>query len=247
MIYNIKNLLKQRQRENGYRLLIKSLRIRHGDRIALTGPSGCGKSTALDILGLSLEPDCAGEFVFFANEPLPIMGFWQKRQLDKLADLRRKYLGYVLQSGELLPFLTTGENICFMGNLAGNPEAETLNNGKELAERLGIEKLWNAMPASLSVGERQRAAIARALAAKPKIIIADEPTAALDPFHAQKVMGAFLDCLENYASALILATHNAEWARDGGLREIRFIMKGNKKGAIAIIDDGGGNKGLSDE
>ncbi len=237
MLYQIKNLLKKRQRETGYALLVRNLAVPQKARMALTGPSGCGKSTTLDILGLSLAPDSAETFIFSPGQPQNIMRLWQNSQLDQLAALRLSCMGYVLQSGELLPFLSAGENIVYLARLAGLPGEEALQLGRELAKRLGIEHLWNAMPASLSVGERQRAAIARALAAKPKIIIADEPTAALDPLHAGKVMEAFLDCLEHAGSALILATHNAAWAREGGLKEIKFEMKENADGVMAIIDD----------
>jgi len=238
VLYEIKNLLKRRQRGTGYRLLIRSLSINAGASIALTGPSGCGKSTTLDILGLSLAPDSAGAFIFTPVKQLDVASLWARSRLDLLADLRCKYMGYVLQSGELLPFLTTGENICFMAALAGLPKAETQENARSLAARFGIERLWNAMPASLSAGERQRAAIARALVAKPEIIIADEPTAALDPLHAEKVMEAFLDCMASFGNALILATHNAAWAKAGGLKEIRFQMEENEDGVTAIVDDG---------
>lgn len=240
MLYHIKNLLKSRPRDTSYRLLIRSLAIRQGDRIALTGPSGCGKSTTLDILGLSLAPDSADAFIFNpGGANLDITALWQCRKPDALARLRGKFLGYVLQSGELLPFLTIGENISFMGKMAGLPEHTVLTGARELAEQLGIGGLWNAMPDTLSVGERQRAAIARALAARPEIIIADEPTAALDPAHASKVMEAFLECVKSFGSALILATHDADWALQGGLREIGFRMEENADGLTAIVDDGG--------
>lgn len=238
MLYQIQNLRKQRQRESGYRLLIRSLAIPAGARIALTGPSGCGKSTALDILGLSLAPDCADVFIFAPDKPLQIMPLWNQRRLDRLANLRVGCIGYVLQSGELLPFLSTGENICLMAELAGLPKAEVQSSGHAICERFGIGRLWGAMPATLSVGERQRAAIARALVGRPKIIIADEPTAALDPLHAEKVMAEFLDCMASFGSALILATHDAAWASRGGLTEIQFQMEENKNGVTAIIDDG---------
>lgn len=240
MLYQIRNLVKRRRRDSGYSLLIRSLNIGPGARIALTGPSGCGKSTTLDILGLSLAPDSAEMFVFNPGSPAAIARLWQTGQRDRLADLRRRCMGYVLQSGELLPFLTAGENICFMAGLAGLPKPEAEAMGRALAQSLGIARLWRAMPASLSVGERQRAAIARALAARPKIIIADEPTAALDPLHAAKVMTVFLDCMASFGSSLILATHNAAWAKDGGLAEIPFKLEETGAGVTAIVDDGGG-------
>lgn len=236
MLYAIHNLLKTRKRENGYRLLVKNLAVAKGARIALTGPSGCGKSTLLDIIGLSLAPDSAEEFKFapemseYAIEPL-----WNMRDFDGLARLRLKYIGYVLQTGELLPFLNAGENMLLAAKLAGCTDAEA--TARNLAARLGVARLWNAMPATLSVGERQRCAIVRALAAKPAVILADEPTAALDPLHADKVMEVFLSCVEESGSALILATHNAEWALAGGLRRISFKLIEEDGCVTSLIDE----------
>lgn len=241
-LYRIKNLQKRRSGERNYRLLIRHLVVSPGALLAITGPSGCGKSTTLDMLGFSLAPDEAEEFSFAASaeNDLDILQLWQDGQHNVLARLRLMQVGYVLQSGELLPFLTVGENVCLVAKAAGRNEAETAETGQWLAERLGIAHLWGAMPATLSVGERQRAAIARALTSRPHVIIADEPTAALDPLHADKVMEVFLQCIGRFGSALILATHNAAWARSGGLREVKFAMLDDDGGSTALLDDGGG-------
>lgn len=238
MLYTIRDLIKTRQREKGYRLIVKNLAIAKGARVALTGPSGCGKSTTLDMLGLSLSPDSADEFTFAPlNRQIDILALWQSRSLDALASLRLEHLGYVLQSGELLPFLSAGANMTLTARLAGVSEAEAEANARDLAAKLGIASLWHAMPDTLSVGERQRAAIARALAARPQVILADEPTAALDPIHAEKVMDVFLECVMNYGSALILVTHNVAWAKTGGFREVAFSISENELGVTATVDD----------
>lgn len=238
MLYQIDNLVLSRNRANGYQLLIKKLQVPSGARLALTGPSGCGKSTTLDILGLSLAPASADQF-FFTPGPAQsynIQELWQQNRTDLLADLRALHIGYVLQSGELLSYLSTGENMLLTARLAGIPLAEAQKTAEFLAETLDILHLWQAMPQTLSVGERQRAAIVRALTARPQIIIADEPTAALDPLHARTVMTAFLHCIAKFGSSLILATHNAAWARDGGLIEIPIALAKNDKGVTAIVD-----------
>lgn len=239
MLYDIKNVSKQRQREQGYRLLIRNLRIPHGAKIALTGPSGCGKSTTLDLLGLSLRPDSGEKFSFVSGDSgeQDILALWENNKQDCLASLRLRNMGYVLQSGELIPFLTVMENITLTSRLAGMPEDEALNAAHHIGELLGIQHLENAMPATLSVGERQRAAIARALVPKPAIILADEPTAALDPLHAEGVMQVFLDALKETDSTLILVTHNVEWARKGGLDEVPFILEKDENGVTAILDN----------
>lgn len=240
MLYSIKNLRKQRAGDQGYQLLIRNLHIAHGAKIAITGPSGCGKSTTLDILGLSLKPDAATRFDFtpIKDAPIDIMPLWARDAQNSLAQLRLSYMGYVLQSGELLAFLTAGENMTLTARLAGASEEEARESAKKLAERLGIGHLWNAMPATLSVGERQRVAIARALAPCPQIILADEPTAALDPVHAAKVMDSFLKVMDETGGTLVLVTHNAAWARAGGLKEIPFSLQDSDDGVTAVLDDG---------
>lgn len=264
MLFNIKNLVKTREGDQSYRLLIKNLQIEHGAKIAITGPSGCGKSTTLDILGLSLSPDSAEKFILtpatarqnagnaFLNiafngwafnrngtdDKINILSLWQKKRHNTLSSLRLGYMGYILQSGELLPFLTAGENMVFSANLAGIKNA--LDIAKGLAEKLGVQKLWHSYPAALSVGERQRVAIIRALASMPQVILADEPTAALDPLHADKVMEAFLDVLSDTGSALILVTHNAAWAKNGGFTEIPFRLAEKESRITAILDSSQG-------
>lgn len=241
MLYQIKNLRKSRAREQGYTLFIRDLTIEKGAKIAVTGPSGCGKSTALDILGLSLRPDSASQFLFSpAGYPADIEALWRRNKFNALARLRLRHIGYVLQSGELLPYLSAGENMTLTAELAGMSRAEAVTTARKLAARLGIEALWNAAPATLSVGERQRAAIARALTPHPDVILADEPTAALDPHHAEAVMGAFLSVLDEFGGTLILVTHNAEWARKGGLTEIAFRLEVTNGGVVALLDNGGG-------
>lgn len=235
MLYSIRNLVKTRARAKGYCLLVRNLQIPRGARIALTGPSGCGKSTLLDILGLSLAPDSSEEFVFEpADKRIDVTLLWQERRFDELAALRGTHVGYVLQTGELLPFLTAGENMLLAASIAGRKDG--VDAAHSLATRLGVESLWKSMPATLSVGERQRCAIVRALAAQPDIILADEPTAALDPLHADKVMDVFLSCIKDSGSALIIATHNAEWAIAGGLARISFSLVEEEDRVVSMID-----------
>lgn len=250
MLYVIENLLKRRQREQGYRLLIKSLHIPRGARLAITGPSGCGKSTTLDLLGLALRPDSASRFTFAPGPdapPLDVPALWAGERHDAMAALRLEHMGYVLQSGELLPFLRAGENMTLTARLGGMPDAEAEARARGLAEALGVAHLMGAMPATLSVGERQRAAIVRALTPGPQLILADEPTAALDPVHAARVMDAFLAALDLHQGSLVLVTHNADWARRGGLTELAFRMEEDEDGVTAVLDDGAGSAGACEE
>lgn len=248
MLFNIKDLVKKRPGAQNYELNIQNLRIKEGDKVAITGPSGCGKSTTLDILGLSLHPDQAREFVFSPenslnnslddsiNKDYDIIKLWENNKQDILSDLRLAHMGYVLQSGELLPFLTVGENMVFTALLTGMQKQQAKEIALKLAKKLEISELWQAMPATLSVGQRQRVAIGRALASKPSVILADEPTAALDPLHAAKVMDIFLEALEQQGSTLILVTHNIQWAKAGGLKEISFKLCKTGDQVKAILD-----------
>ena len=239
MLYRIENCLKQRDREQGYRLHIRCLRVPRGARIAITGPSGCGKSTTLDLLGLALEPDAAETFSFSPDgTPKDIGLLWRRQCHDVMAALRLRHMGYVLQTGELLPFLSVGENMTLTARMSGVPREAALAAAHDLARQLDIEHLMRAMPGTLSVGERQRAAIVRALTPHPSLILADEPTAALDPVHAAGVMDAFLGAVDDQGGTLILVTHNAEWTRGGGLSELPFSLEKDSDGVTAVLDDG---------
>lgn len=238
MLYEIKNISKTRPGAKGYRLVIPSLRIPNGAKLAITGPSGCGKSTTLDILGLSLAPDLEGDF--FLRHPggatVDVMGLWKKADHARLTRLRLENLGYVLQTGELFPYLNVGENLLLVARLAGKNRQDSLERAKNIAQRLGIADLWNHMPATLSVGERQRVAIGRALVPKPPVILADEPTAALDPVHAEEVMEIFLDALHDFGSALVLVTHNVQWALGAGLTQVEFQLSQSDDFTTAVLE-----------
>ncbi|MDE5879095.1 MAG: ATP-binding cassette domain-containing protein, partial [Desulfovibrio sp.] len=193
--------------------------------------------------GLSILPDSAALFTFAPAPdaaPLDVTALWAGERHDAMAALRLEHMGYVLQSGELLPFLTVGENMTLTARLGGMPDAEAEARARGLAEALGVAHLTGAMPATLSVGARQRAAIVRALTPGPQLILADEPTAALDPLHAARVMDAFLTALDFHEGSLVLVTHNAEWARRGGLTELTFRMEEDESGVTAVLDDGAG-------
>ena len=241
MLYTIADLTKQRARAKGYCLHIRSLRVRRGDRIAVTGPSGCGKSTMLDVLGLALQPDAARVFRFAPQgeeHGTDIMPLWAHKGLDAMADLRLHHMGYVLQTGGLLPFVNVLENMTLTARMNGLAPADARDAVCPLAERLGIAHLLTAMPATLSVGERQRVAIVRALAPRPRLILADEPTAARDALHGARVMEIFLHAVEEQGGTLIMVTHDADFARRGGLREVRFQLEEQEQGVRAVLDDG---------
>ena len=187
-----------------------------GAKLALIGESGSGKSTLLELLAMILEPTNGADFTF---EPAPgdlydVRELWHRRDADRLGALRSRHVGYVLQHGGLLPYLTVRENVALSRRVLGLPADDAAGR---LAARLGIEAQLDKLPAALSVGQRQRAAIARALAHDPPIVLADEPTAALDPANAERIFALLVELTEALGVTLIVATHAQELARHAGL------------------------------
>ena len=165
-----------------------------------------------------------------------IAGAWSGNRLEDLARWRRK-VGYVLQTGGLLPFLTVRENIATPRRLLDLPADGSLDT---LVEGLGITHLLDKNPAHISVGERQRAAIARALAARPALVLADEPTAALDPLNAASVLGLFSDMVSALGVTLILVTHAPEQMIGMGFRRLEVRQNITlEQGREAILREGG--------
>lgn len=238
MLFLLQDIVKCRSREDNFRLCIRHLHVDRGEYIAITGPSGCGKSTALDLLGMTLKPDNAGTFVFSPDgQAQDIRAMWEENNLDCMSALRRNHVGYVLQTGELLPFLSVRENVLLTARLAGVPNNVAQEHTALLMERLDIVALATAMPATLSVGERQRVAICRALAAKPRVILADEPTAALDPILARKVMRLFLDIVRETNASLIMVSHDIGLVNEFAFREVPCVVQRTDTGVETVLDE----------
>ena len=262
MVFSLRNIGKTRPGDEGFRLRIEQLDVPRGSLLALVGPSGCGKSTALDMLACALSPDMTPEDFALPHKPveagqgdLPhpasaaasfsfspqagastdILAAWRSGGTDALALLRLHHLGYVLQTGGLLPFLSARENIVLrcksLGTLAKRQEAITTG-----VDRLGIGHLLGHYPATLSVGERQRVAIASALAHGPSVVLADEPTAALDPGHAANVLRLFADLARQLAITVVMVTHNLEQARQAGFVLAPVRVEQDKGGSASILN-----------
>ncbi|MEZ5542383.1 MAG: ABC transporter ATP-binding protein [Pseudomonadota bacterium] len=230
-IYLLHDVVKERaSRGVGFRLRVPSLRINQGEQIALIGESGSGKSTLLDMLAFVLQPSEAGAFRFRPQEagnPIDVVECWQHGRQNLLGDLRKRHIGYVMQTGGLLPFLTVRDNIGLSRNVLGMKRDGTVEH---LAEMLGIAGHLRKLPSDLSTGERQRVAIGRALAHRPAIVIADEPTASLDPFAAEKVMTLFLSVAQEFNSTVILASHAWRNVKQLGLRRLSHRTTRSKDG-----------------
>ncbi|WP_445682639.1 ABC transporter ATP-binding protein [Radicibacter daui] len=198
----------------GLTVALDHLVLPAGSLSALIGPSGCGKSTALDLVAATLRPDRSLRLRLGDTD---VGLLWRRQATAALIAWRASRLGYVLQTGGLLPALSVRENIRLSRRLLGlegpGPEAG-------VAQRLGIGHLLGRYPAALSIGERQRVAIARALVHEPPLVLADEPTAALDPARAAEVLALLTDLTRERGATLLVVTHDAELAQRAGLRLI---------------------------
>ncbi|MGE9985115.1 ABC transporter ATP-binding protein [Desulfovibrio sp. SGI.169] len=244
LVFSLRGVGKSRPGRDGFRLRLGAFDARRGQLLALTGPSGCGKSTALDLLACALKPDIQGANgresaarFFFAPTPEQredVLAAWRRGGMDALASLRLRHLGYVLQTGGLLPFLSARENILLHCRSLGIAE-QRREAVDALVARLGIGHLLKQYPATLSVGERQRVAIARALAHGPGVVLADEPTAALDPWHARNALHLFAELARELGVTMIMVTHAPDMAADAGFSLIRFMVKSETDGVFADV------------
>jgi putative ABC transport system ATP-binding protein len=216
----LEGLTKQRSgRDRSFALTIERLELRPGDRLLLAGPNGCGKSTLIELIGLALKPDAATRFALTADgrPPLDLQALWQRGRHDELARLRARHMGYLPQTGALLPFLTVRQNILLVQSLSGRRDSDLL---RDISRRLDLDPLLAEAPAQLSVGQRQRVAIARALVHRPSFVLADEPTAALDPANARAVVQLLVDLVREIDCGLLLISHEPELAARSGLEPL---------------------------
>ncbi len=213
-----------------FRLEVPELVLARGGRLALLGPSGSGKSTLLDLLALAAAPVSAETFVFDPDgTPHDVAAAWRDgpARLDRL---RARHIGYVMQTGGLLPFLSVRANVDLPRLVSGDAGPSRLAG---LAERLGVAAQLDKRPHALSVGQRQRAAIARALAHRPRLVLADEPTSALDPAMAAQVLDLLLAETQAAGAALIVATHDHAAVARLGLPVVAFEVTATPSGARA--------------
>lgn len=177
-----------------------SLSLSGGEVVGLLGPSGAGKSTLLHLAGL-LEQLQKGHVLI--NE----IDCGRSADTERTS-FRRSHIGFVYQFHNLLPELTALENIMMPVRVAGGSKRQARDNALDLLEQMGLEARANHFPSELSGGEQQRVAIARALVNQPSLILADEPTGALDPATGERVFELFVTTLKSRGAAALIATHN---------------------------------------
>lgn len=179
-----------------------SIEVKRGEIVALLGPSGGGKTTLLTMLGLIRSPNTGqivinGTLVFDNHQP----------KVD-VRRFRRQNLGFVFQKANLIPFLTAAENVRLAIEIDDQPAKASRKRAMELLEYLGVAERAKNLPSMLSGGEQQRVAVARSLANRPSVILADEPTAALDSARGRQVMELFRKVAHEQNAGVIVVTHD---------------------------------------
>lgn len=180
------------------------IHIEERELVMIVGDSGCGKTTLISLLGCILTPD-AGELRIDGDTIDPIN--------HDLSSVRRDKIGFVFQMFHLLPYLTALENVMVAMDIAKTKEAEAEKRAIELLTRVGLSERLHHRPAQLSGGEKQRVSFTRALANRPKIIFADEPTANLDSRQSDNLMNLIEELRQEHQTTIAIVTHHE------GLRE----------------------------
>lgn len=198
--------------------------VQKGEFVSIVGTSGSGKSTLLNMLG-GLDRPTSGQVIVDGKDIFTL-------KEEALTIFRRRKIGFIFQSFNLVPVLNVYENIVLPIELDGNPVDQKFVNG--VIETLGLESKIYALPSQLSGGQQQRVAIARALAAKPVIVLADEPTGNLDSVTSQDVLELMKTTGERFEQTMVMITHNEEIAQMAD-RMVRI-----EDGRIVKSDKGGG-------
>jgi len=179
-----------------------SFQVRRGEVVALVGPSGAGKSTLLTAIGL-VNPPTSGRITISG---CPVLD--GPRSLVNLRSFRRKHIGFVFQKANLIPFLSAVENVQVAMEINDAPPRKARKRALELLDYLGVADRSHNLPSTLSGGQQQRVAVARALANDPSLILADEPTAALDSHRGRQVMELFRMVAHEHEAGVIVVTHD---------------------------------------
>lgn len=203
-----------------FNLSMISLTLETGQPIALVGPSGSGKSTLLDVLGLVKAPKKVSRFIFYTapHQPIDIAQMFTNRDDKQLTKVRCGYFGYMPQTGGLLSFLSVAENILLPARIGGIVDTAYLDAVTQSLEL--PQSLMGRYPRDISIGQRQRVSLARALANRPKILLADEPTASLDALTARSVGDLLLAISPALGITAIIATHDERLFAHANVRRI---------------------------
>jgi ABC-type lipoprotein export system ATPase subunit len=177
-----------------------SLEIRAGERVAVVGPSGCGKSTLLHLVG-AMDVPTAGRVLFAGRDLSTFVDL-------EAARLRSREIGFVFQFFNLIPSATALDNVALPARIAGMRAAAARDKARALLDRVGLLDRADTRPDALSGGQQQRVAVARALVNRPRLVLADEPTGALDRHTGDDVLALLTEVVKENGAALIVATHS---------------------------------------
>jgi len=204
----------EREFDEGRVLALRGLdlEVEEGEALAVVGPSGCGKSTLLQMLG-ALDRPTHGE-VRFAGQSLA--------EIRDLAGFRAREIGFIFQSFHLIPTLTAVENVQVPMLECGGTRASRRARAEMLLASVGLSERLNHRPNQLSGGERQRVAVARSLANRPRLLLADEPTGNLDSANAARIMDLLIEVHRQHGTAMVLVTHDTGVAARTG-RVVRML------------------------
>ena len=229
MILNLQNIYKDYQQEKLVVPVLKdvSLTVEEGEYVAIMGPSGSGKTTLMNIIGC-LDRPTSGTYELAGENVL-------KLKDRELPDLRLKSIGFVFQSFQLMPRESAVENVALPLSYAGVRKKERRSRATKALERVGLGDRVNFRPTQLSGGQKQRVAIARAMVNHPKILLADEPTGALDSKSGEQIMELF-DSLNEEGVTIVMITHDPKIAAKAK-RIVRIIdgeiYEGEEDGAVS--------------
>ena len=229
MILNLQNIYKDYQQEKLVVPVLKdvSLTVEEGEYVAIMGPSGSGKTTLMNIIGC-LDRPTSGTYELAGENVL-------KLKDRELSDLRLKSIGFVFQSFQLMSRESAVENVALPLSYAGVRKKERRSRATKALERVGLGDRVNFRPTQLSGGQKQRVAIARAMVNHPKILLADEPTGALDSKSGEQIMELF-DSLNEEGVTIVMITHDPKIAAKAK-RIVRIIdgeiYEGEEDGAVS--------------
>ena len=181
-----------------------SFTIKSGEFVAIMGPSGSGKSTCMNIVG-ALDSATSGVYELYGKDITTLLP-------DELAKIRNEYIGFVFQNFNLLPKRNILDNVMLPLMYRGLPMSERLSRAREMLKLVGLENFETYLPTQLSGGMKQRVAIARALAGNPKLILADEPTGALDSKMGNEILKFFKKLNHDFGITIVMITHEFEIA-----------------------------------
>ncbi len=217
MIVQMRDICKDFPMGKGVTHVLKNvdLDVSEGDYLAIMGPSGSGKTTLMNLIGC-LDVPTSGSYLLDGTDITKCSG-------NKLADIRNKQIGFIFQSFNLLPKLTALDNVALPLLYAGISKKERTERAKEALSTVGLDDKITHRPDQLSGGQCQRVAIARAISARPKLLLADEPTGALDSESGRQITDLFAKLHDNGAT-IIMITHDANVARRAD--HIKYIFDG---------------------